>query len=96
MKHNSTSSLCQSHIHNCLESPNGEDVAEDLSLLPSVGKNTEKSNGPTVHSVKAKRISILTTSSKLKSNNEGKGKDDINGRKSTSQNQVLAEDETDT
>ena len=94
MKHKSTSSHCHSKIHNCLESPNAEDVSENLSLLSSNCKNHEKSSGPTVHSVKAKRISILTTSSKFKSNDEVKGNDDINGRRSTSQNQLLAEDET--
>ena len=94
MKLDSTSSNCHSNIHNCLESPNAEDVSENLSLLSSNCKNHEKSSGPTIHSVKAKRISILTTSSKSKSNDEVKGNDDINGRRSTSQNQLLAEDET--
>ena len=94
MKHKSTSSHCHSNIHNCLESPNAENVSENLSLLSSNCKSYGKSSGPTVHSVKAKRISILTTSSRFKSNDEVKGNDDINGRRSTSQNQLLAEDET--
>ena len=96
LNQDSTQSFCQSHIHNCLESPDGDDVnvSEDLSLLPHSCNKIMKSSGPTVHSVKAKRISILTTSSKLKSNDEEKDESDIDGRRSTSHNKLLAEEET--
>ena len=98
LNHNSTTSFCQSHIHNCLESPDSVDVAlsEGSSLLTHSRNRNVKSSGPTVHSVKAKRISILPTSAKLKSNDETRDESDIDETRSTSQNHHarLKEDET--
>jgi hypothetical protein len=65
-------------------------LSDDSSLFPF----RQKVSGPTLHNVKAKRISLLTTNTKFKPNEDKKSEDEINERKRKSGNENLKENGT--
>ena len=73
-------------IHNCLDSPELDTaLSDDLSLLP----HRHKGCGPTLHNVKAKRISLLAPNTKLKPSEDRKNADVIDQQRLKHRHDIL-------
>ena len=73
-------------VHNCLESPDPDNsLSDDSSLLP----HSQKAYGPTLHNVKAKRISLVTPNANIKLNQDRKSEGEIDDNQLKSRNEAL-------